>query len=397
MQIYLVGGAVRDALMGLPVVDRDWVVVGSTPAEMVALGFKPVGRDFPVFLHPVTHEEYALARTERKTAPGYRGFVVHAAPDVTLEQDLARRDLTINSIAAYAQFARPAAPNGIETCPFKLETALLIDPFGGQADILGKVLRHVTAAFREDPVRILRVARFNARFPDFSVAPETMDLMRQMVQSGETETLVPERVWQELSKGLMATWPSKMMGVLARTGTLQRVLPSLRNEAEQAFTAVDAAAESGASLTVRFTCLMGHFEADAAFLRRVPRPCSDLATLWAREHVAVAAIVQGAPDARKWVGLFERGYAFRKPERFQELLACCTLLQRLDTRRLENAFAVARSVTSRDATARLSPTSPTLPGNPGDSGLAGPQIAVAMQQARVGAVAQFMDSDRARV
>ena len=191
MKTYLVGGAVRDALLGLSGSDRDWVVVGSTPEDMAALGFTPVGKDFPVFLHPRTHEEYALARTERKTAPGYKGFVVHASPEVTLEEDLARRDLSINAIA-------------------QADDGRLIDPYGGQHDLQHKVLRHVTDAFREDPVRILRVARFAARFPEFKVAEQTIALMQAMVAAGEVDALVSERVWQELSKGLMATQPSRM-------------------------------------------------------------------------------------------------------------------------------------------------------------------------------------------
>jgi len=207
MQIYSVGGAVRDELLGLPVQDRDYVVVGATPEEMVRLGFKPVGKDFPVFLHPVTHEEHALARTERKTAKGYKGFQVYAAPEVTLEQDLARRDLTINAIAKDAQ-------------------GNLIDPFGGVADIKAGILRHVSPAFAEDPVRILRVARFNARF-DFHIAAETLQLMRDMVQSGEVDALVPERVWQELAKGLLESTPSRMFMALRECGALAKILPEL--------------------------------------------------------------------------------------------------------------------------------------------------------------------------
>ena len=212
MQIYMVGGAVRDQLLGLPVNDRDWVVVGATPEQMQALGYLPVGKDFPVFLHPETHEEYALARTERKTAPGYKGFAFHTAQDVTLEQDLARRDLTINSIAE---------PAGLTV------SGSLFDPYNGQKDLQDRVLRHVTDAFREDPVRILRVARFAARFTDFSIAPETMALMREMVEDGEVDALVPERVWQELSRGLMEAQPSRMLTVLRDCGALQRLLPEV--------------------------------------------------------------------------------------------------------------------------------------------------------------------------
>src|SRR5215217_1898419 len=208
MQTYMVGGAVRDALLGLPVNDTDWVVVGATPDQMIAAGYLPVGKDFPVFLHPDTREEYALARTERKTGRGYHGFTFHTAPEVTLEQDLARRDLTINAIA-------------------QAEDGSLIDPFGGQGDLQRKTLRHVTEAFREDPVRILRVARFAARFEEFSVAPETLELMRAMVEEGEADHLVPERVWQELARGLMESRPSRMFALLRECGALARILPEV--------------------------------------------------------------------------------------------------------------------------------------------------------------------------
>lgn len=220
MKTYLVGGALRDRLLGRPVSDHDWLVVGATPEEMAARGYLPVGRDFPVFLHPQTREEYALARTERKSAPGYRGFTVHASPDVTLEQDLARRDLTVNAIALPAEFVGTDGR-------FEPDAGKLADPFHGRRDLEQKLLRHVTDAFREDPVRILRVARFAARFDDFSVAPETMALMREMVQAGEADALVPERVWQELSRGLMETRPSRMFEVLRACGALAVLLPEV--------------------------------------------------------------------------------------------------------------------------------------------------------------------------
>ena len=235
MEIYLVGGAVRDGLLGLSGSDRDWVVVGATPQQMLDLGYEPVGRDFPVFLHPVTHEEYALARTERKTAPGYRGFAVHAAPDVTLEQDLSRRDLTVNAIAQDS-------------------AGRLIDPYGGERDLREGVLRHVTEAFREDPVRILRVARFAARFHTFRIAPETMGLMRDMVQAGEVDALVGERVWQELSRGLMTAHPARMIETLAECGALPRLLPQPSNPALSALT---LSAQVDAPLPVRVACLLG--------------------------------------------------------------------------------------------------------------------------------------------
>jgi tRNA nucleotidyltransferase (CCA-adding enzyme) len=218
MEVYLVGGAVRDALLGRRVTERDWVVVGGTPQALLDQGFTPVGRDFPVFLHPRTHEEYALARTERKTAPGYQGFAIHAAPDVTLEEDLLRRDLTINSIAAHAQWTLAGAQFDIKTLAAPGANAVLHDPHGGRADLQAKVLRHVSSAFTEDPVRILRLARFAARFADFSVAPETLALMRSMVDSGEVRHLVAERVWQEIGRGLMEAQPSRMFEVLRQCG-----------------------------------------------------------------------------------------------------------------------------------------------------------------------------------
>src|SRR5258706_1559267 len=202
VKIYAVGGAVRDRLLGRPVADQDYVVVGSTPEQMEHLGYRPVGRDFPVFLHPQTHEEYALARTERKTARGYKGFDIHASPEITLEQDLARRDLTINAIA-------------------RDENGNIIDPYHGVADLKSGTLRHVSAAFVEDPVRVLRVARFAARF-GFMIAPETLRLMRAMVRNGEVDHLVPERVWQELSRGLMEERPSRIMLALRQWGGLER-------------------------------------------------------------------------------------------------------------------------------------------------------------------------------
>ena len=212
MKTYLVGGAVRDKLLGLPILERDWVVIGETPESMVAQGFRPVGKDFPVFLHPKTQEEYALARTERKTAPGYKGFTVHASPEVTLEQDLIRRDLTINAIAM--------TPDGE-----------LIDPYGGQQDLADKVFRHISPAFSEDPVRILRLARFTARFAHlgFTIAPETLNLMRAMVNSGEIDTLVPERVWAELFKALKEQSPEHFFTTLRACSALERILPELDN------------------------------------------------------------------------------------------------------------------------------------------------------------------------
>ena len=340
MQIYMVGGAVRDALLGLPVQDRDWVVVGATPEALAAQGYVPVGKDFPVFLHPASREEYALARTERKTAQGYRGFAVHAAPDVTLEEDLARRDLTINAIA-------------------QGDDGVLTDPYGGQRDIAARVLRHVTEAFAEDPVRILRVARFAARFPDFSIAPDTMALMQRMVTDGEVDALVPERVWQELARGLMAQQPSRMFEVLRECGALHKLLPEVARlwgvpqRAEyhpevdtgvHLMMVLDMAAQLQAPIEVRFACLghdlgkgttpqaewprhIGHEERSARLLKalclrlRVPNDCSELADVVAREHGNIHR--SGEFGAAALVRLLERCDAFRKPERFADILLAC--------------------------------------------------------------------------
>ncbi len=340
MKSYVIGGAVRDRLLGLPVRDRDHVVVGSTPEEMRARGFRPVGKDFPVFLHPETHEEYALARTERKTAPGYKGFTFHAAPDVTLEEDLARRDLTINAIA-------------------EDEAGALVDPFGGQADLAARVLRHVGPAFAEDPVRVLRVARFAARFADFQVAGETLDLMRAMVGKGEVDHLVSERVWQELARGLMEARPSRMIALLRECGALARILPELDrlfgvpqpaehhpeiDTGAHILRVVDQAAARRFALPVRYAALLhdlgkgatphaqwphhhGHEASGAALAEavserlRAPSDCRDLAVLAAREH----GLVHDAASLRPatLVKLIERADALRRPERFGLLLEAC--------------------------------------------------------------------------
>lgn len=307
MKVYAVGGCVRDQLLGLPVADRDWVVVGATPDELIRAGYLPVGRDFPVFLHPQTKEEYALARTERKTAPGYHGFVFHAAPDVTLEQDLARRDLTINAMALDA-------------------AGRLIDPFDGRADLDARVLRHVGPAFAEDPVRILRVARFAARFADFSVATETRALMRSMVAAGEVDALVPERVWQELARGLMERRPSRMFDVLRDCGALARLLPELgRAGGEHAPRAIDGAARANHPLPVRFAALLldvGTAEVENVCARlRVPGECRDLALIAAREHGPISRI--GQLRAEEILELLERCDALRRPDRFAQLLDVC--------------------------------------------------------------------------
>ncbi|HKB64155.1 MAG TPA: multifunctional CCA tRNA nucleotidyl transferase/2'3'-cyclic phosphodiesterase/2'nucleotidase/phosphatase [Burkholderiales bacterium] len=321
MKIYAVGGAVRDELLGLPVADRDHVVVGSTPEEMVRLGYKPVGKDFPVFLHPRTHEEHALARTERKVARGYKGFQIYAAPDVTLEQDLARRDLTINALA-------------------RDEAGRLIDPFGGAADLERGVLRHVSPAFVEDPVRILRVARFAARF-GFAVAPETLALMRSMVANGEADALVPERVWQEFSRGLMEGNAAFMFLVLAEAGLLQKLLPELKLAFEQGRPANDlarilvrsleCAAAERLGLAPRFALVAfgaPTVQAARALSERLKAPgdCRDLALLARRHGETIRrAPALGAPDL---LALIEHCDALRRPERFDELLALLACVER---------------------------------------------------------------------
>lgn len=346
MNIYAVGGAIRDELLGVPVQDRDYVVVGATPEQMVAQGFRPVGKDFPVFLHPQTHEEYALARTERKTAAGYHGFQFFYAPDVTLEEDLARRDLTINAMA------REVRPDG-------QLTGAVVDPFNGQGDLEARLFRHVSDAFLEDPVRILRIARFAARFVDFTVAPETLALMRKMVADGEVDALVAERVWQEVSRGLMEKKPSRMFEVLRECGALARILPEIDalfgvpqradyhpevDTGVHVMMVVDHAAQRGYALPVRFAALthdlgkattpeevlprhIGHEERSVNLLKplcerlRVPNDCRDLALLVAREHGNIHRVME--MGAAALVRLFERCDAIRKPARFAEALQAC--------------------------------------------------------------------------
>jgi len=311
MKTYVVGGAVRDRLLGLPVSDRDHVVVGATVDEMIAAGFKPVGKDFPVFLHPTTHEEYALARTERKVAPGYAGFVFHADPSVTLEADLVRRDLTINAMAEDASGA-------------------LIDPFGGAADLAARRFRHVGPAFAEDPVRILRVARFAARFTDFEVVDDTLTLMRTMVANGEVDALVPERVWQELSRGLMEGRPSRMFDVLSNCGALERLLPefvaSKPADREAALRAIDLGASRGSPLPVRFAALVASSDGVAQIADRlhVPSPVRDVAVLLSTNLGRLDAI---DGSAEEMVAMMERGDAFRRPDRFAQVLAAHALLR----------------------------------------------------------------------
>ena len=342
MRIFEVGGSIRDELLGLQNQDRDYVVVGATPEEMAALGYKPVGADFPVFLHPDTHDEYALARTERKTAPGYQGFVFHTSPDVTLEEDLARRDFTVNAIARDTD-------------------GTLVDPYNGVADANARILRHVGDAFLEDPVRVLRGARFAARFAalGFQIAPETKALMRSITDSGELDHLVPERVWQELSRGMMEATPSKMFEVLRDCGALARLLPevdrlfgvpqSAKSHPEidtgiHVMMVLDYAAARQHPLPIRFAALShdlgkgttpekywprhpGHEESSVALLDavcerlRVPSDCRDLARMTARWHGDAHSALQLGAD--KLLVIMDATDALRRPARFRDFVEAC--------------------------------------------------------------------------
>lgn len=331
LQVYIVGGAVRDALLGRPAGDRDWVVVGATPEEMVSRGFIPVGGDFPVFLHPQTKEEYALARTERKSGRGYKGFTFYTGTDVTLEEDLKRRDLTINAMA-------------------QSMTGELIDPLNGVSDLRMRLFRHVGPAFEEDPVRILRLARFAARFTEFSVAPETLDLCRRMVASGEVDALVPERVWQELSRGLMSDKPSRMLAVLVDTGASARIMPEWE-EGVRAVQLVDEAARLGSVLSARYAllCIDTPARAEMAKRLRVPTECADLARLL---PVVMAGVMQ--VDAEHVLSLFEACDAIRKPERFRLLLETARVVESFDhaswQKQLETVLAVDAGAAAQTAT-----------------------------------------------
>ncbi|WP_066330869.1 multifunctional CCA addition/repair protein [Azohydromonas lata] len=402
MQRFIVGGAVRDRLLGLPHSDTDWVVVGATPQQMVDAGYRNVGADFPVFLHPETGEEHALARTERKSGRGYRGFAVYAAPDVTLEDDLRRRDLTINAMALR-------------------EDGTLVDPWGGERDLRERVLRHVSPAFVEDPVRVLRVARFAARFTEFSLAGETLELMRHMVAEGELDHLVPERVWQELARGLMEPRPSRMLEVLRDCGALAVLLPEVdrlwgvpQPEAHHPevdtgvhlLLVLDCAARLHAPLPVRFACLghdlgkgttpaeilprhLGHEMRSVKLLQdvcerlKVPNDCAHLAEVVAREHGNVHR--SGDFNAKALLRLLERCDALRRPERFEQLLLACECDARgragredvdyPQRRRLRAVLGWARGMDAHAASAQAVAR-----------GLKGPAIGEAVQQARVAAI-----------
>ena len=428
MQIFSVGGAIRDALLHQPVKDKDWVVVGATPEQMTQQGYQTVGKDFPVFLHPKTREEYALARTERKTAPGYKGFTVHASPEVTLEEDLARRDLTMNALAlpqAHSSILTQAQNAAASDAFEKIFAAHGIDPYGGLKDLQSKTLRHVTTAFREDPVRILRVARFAARFPEFSIAPETSKLMKEMVDAGEVEHLVPERVWQELAKGLMTIKPSRMFEVLKDCGALKVLLPEVNalwgvpQRAEyhpeidtgvHLMMVLDMSAQLNASLPVRVACLMhdlgkgttpqaewprhiGHEQRSAKLLKqvcerlRIPVECKELSDVVAREH----GNIHRSQDlnAAALMRLLERCDAVRKPERWPEiLLACeCDARGRLGfqntryapSQRLREVLNAALSVTTSDIAAEAQ-----------KQGLSGPAVGEKIHTARVMAISNTL-------
>jgi tRNA nucleotidyltransferase (CCA-adding enzyme) len=416
MQVFVVGGAVRDALMGLPVNDRDWVVVGSTPEAMTAQGYVPVGKDFPVFLHPQTREEYALARTERKTARGYKGFAVQATSDVTLAEDLARRDLTINAMAV---------PEALAHEPLSAWAGQIVDPYDGQRDLQAKVLRHVTHAFAEDPVRVLRLARFAARFADFSVADETMALMRQMVEDGEVDHLVPERVWQELARGLMSEKPSRMFEVLRDCGALKVLLPELDrlwgvpqrpeyhpevDTGEHMMLVMDMAARLNTPLSVRVACLMhdlgkgntpadvlprhiGHEGRSVKLLQkvcerlRVPTNCKELAEVVAREHGNIHRSAELGPEAV--MRLLERCDAVRQAERFALVLQACECDARGRLGFDDAAYPQSERLLKAQQAALAVETAPIAQAASA-RGLKGPQIGAQITKARVTAIAQTL-------
>jgi tRNA nucleotidyltransferase (CCA-adding enzyme) len=400
MQVYLVGGAVRDRLLGRPVKERDWVVVGASPEELERQGFIPVGREFPVFLHPDTHEEHALARLERKVAPGYRGFTTQFSPDVTLEEDLRRRDLTINAMA---------------------ETAGgdIVDPYGGREDLEARLLRHVSESFIEDPVRVLRVARFAARYAElgFRVAPETVALMRRMTESGELTALVPERVWQETERALGESRPDVFFETLRECGALQVIFPELAalygvpqpprwhpeiDTGVHVMLALRYSAASGASTAVRFAVLMhdlgkaltapehwpshrGHEERGVPVIEalcarlKVPNGYRDLAVLTARHHAVVHRAAELRPSTV--LKLLETTDAFRRPERFEEMLQACEADARGRTG-LEGQPYPQRDLLRRALAAAAAVTL----GASEREGLAGPAIGEKMRDKRLAAI-----------
>ncbi len=402
MEIYLVGGAVRDRLLGLAVTERDWLVVGAEPAELAARGFRPVGREFPVFVHPKTGEEYALARTERKVGRGYHGFTFYTSPEVTLEQDLHRRDLTINALA-------------------QDEQGRVIDPFGGQRDLDARILRHVSPAFREDPVRILRLARFAARFEHlgFTVAQETLRLCREMVAAGEVDALVPERVWQEIARALMEPTPSAFVRVLRQSMALQRLLPELDrlfgvpqradfhpevDTGVHVLLALDLSVQLSDRLAVRFAVLMhdlgkgatpatelprhrGHEERGVPLVEavcarlRVPRACCELAKRVARNHLNCHRALELRPA--KVMALLEALDAFRRPEQLPSFLAACEADARGRTGFEHCDYPSARYLTEVYQVAAAVPIQPFL-----EQGLRGREVGQALRRGRIEAVAR---------
>ena len=323
MKIYLVGGAVRDELLGKPVKERDWVVVGATPEEMLKKGYQPVGKDFPVFLHPKTHEEYALARTERKTGKGYKGFHFYATPEVTLEEDLIRRDLTINAMAKDAD-------------------GKIIDPYHGQKDLAQKIFRHVSPAFSEDPVRILRVARLATVFPDFQVHAETNALMQKMVSAGEVDALVSERIWKELSRALMGAMPDRFFEVLKNCEALLVLFPEFKNTVY-----LNNAVKISNDAAVRFSALLhglSEKEIKAICTRfRAPTEFSQLALLVAKYHEKYRTL--DAKNAGQLWEILKFIDAFRRPERFLEWITACRAIYKADhSATLQGALSAAKSV-----------------------------------------------------
>jgi tRNA nucleotidyltransferase (CCA-adding enzyme) len=403
MQVYLVGGAVRDALLGLPVKERDWVVVGGTREELLRMNYREVGRDFPVFLHPETHEEYALARLERKVAPGYRGFVVEFGPEVTLEEDLARRDLTINAMA-------------------RALDGSIVDPYGGQADIESRTLRHVSKAFIEDPVRVLRVARFAARFAPlgFSVAPETLGLIRSMVLQHEVDALVAERVWQESEKALREPAASSFFKTLRECGALKPIFPEIDalfgvpqppqwhpeiDTGIHTLMVLDQAAALSGDTRVRFAALVhdlgkaatppsewpshrGHEERSVALIEalcarlRIPSDYRELGLIVARYHGIVHRAFELRP--KTLLEFMERADAFRRPERFGLALLACEADARGRTGMESNPYPQRGYVTAaRDAAAAIKPSAEDIATH------GGAKIAERLHQRRVRAISEL--------
>lgn len=343
MKVYLVGGAVRDQLLNRPVKENDWVVVGNTTEAMIKQGFKPVGKDFPVFLHPETHEEYALARTERKTAKGYHGFKFYTAPDVTLEEDLKRRDLTINAIA-------------------QDERGKLIDPFNGQQDISARLFRHVSSSFEEDPVRLLRVCRFSAMLPRFDVAAETLKLMQNMVEKGEVDALVPERVWQELKKALSYEDPSKFFRVADKSYAFRRIFKEV--DCISLLNALPVACQMSKDAAIRFAATFGQLNTEKAGSLcqrlRIPKEYADLLLLTCRHYSAVESL---HTEPAKILDLLERLDPFRRQERFEKFLIVASAIQQAKHKKNKLAASeVLKKAHEACQTIDLSSVDKTLPG-----------------------------------